>query len=273
MPMGDDCRDMPTLLARLLLNGGTTAEYASEQNVLACGGPRGAARRNANPGGKMRKRYGRGTAVLGVVVGLLLVRCAWGGSLVQTNAPGPTMHTLEEIYQKLEWIGTNMVRLVVTTNTSTRPQQTGQTASYHTGDDGDLRKGVRWPSPRFTVNAASNTVFDSLTGLMWARNGNIWGSVTWNTAVDNCNSLELGGYTDWRLPNLRELHSLVDYSRYTPAVPAAHPFTNVHPEYYWSSTTFDGGPVNAWGVYFGFGYVALNDKTSVGYAWPVRDEK
>ncbi|MCX6791855.1 MAG: DUF1566 domain-containing protein, partial [Candidatus Gottesmanbacteria bacterium] len=106
--------------------------------------------------------------------------------------------------------------------------KTGQTTSYKTGDDGDLERGVAWPSPRFTDHG--NTVTDNLTGLMWIRNANLPGVYkTWQQALDYVKGMNAGtydenfGYTDWRLPNRKELHSLTDYSRYNPAIPSGHP--------------------------------------------------
>ena len=46
--------------------------------------------------------------------------------------------------------------------------KTGQKTSYATGDDGALRKGVSWASPRFTDNG-DGTVTDNLTGLVWLK--------------------------------------------------------------------------------------------------------
>ena len=77
--------------------------------------------------------------------------------------------------------------------------KTGQTTSYAIDDDGALQKGVPWPNPRFTVGADTNVVTDNLTGLMWARNANLFGVVNWGTAVTNCNNLNYGGYTDWEV--------------------------------------------------------------------------
>jgi hypothetical protein len=68
---------------------------------------------------------------------------------------------------------------------------------------------VAWPSPRFTAQTV--TVTDNLTGLMWTKNANLAGTKNWSDALTYCNSLDHGGYTDWRLPNIRELHSLIDY--------------------------------------------------------------
>jgi hypothetical protein len=60
--------------------------------------------------------------------------------------------------------------------------QTGQEISDATGDDGDLQMGVPWPNPRFTDNG-DGTVIDNLTGLMWAKNANIYGTRTWSEAL------------------------------------------------------------------------------------------
>jgi hypothetical protein len=50
--------------------------------------------------------------------------------------------------------------------------------NFTTGDDGDLEKGVVWPSPRFTnpdrlTTITGNVILDKLTGLIWVRNGNL----------------------------------------------------------------------------------------------------
>ncbi|MGD0282079.1 MAG: DUF1566 domain-containing protein, partial [Dissulfurispiraceae bacterium] len=55
--------------------------------------------------------------------------------------------------------------------------KTGQTTTYATGDDGNLEKGVAWPSPRFTDNS-NGTITDNLTGLIWLKNANCFGTQT-----------------------------------------------------------------------------------------------
>jgi hypothetical protein len=102
--------------------------------------------------------------------------------------------------------------------------KTGQTTPYVAGDDGTLKMGVAWPAPRFTDNS-NGTVTDKLTGLIWMQDAGVLGSQTWAAAMTTANTLESGmaGITDgsqqgdWRLPNVRELQSLIDYSRYFPA--------------------------------------------------------
>jgi len=150
--------------------------------------------------------------------------------------------------------------------------KTGQTTSYRTGDDGDLEKGVAWPDPRFTDHG-NGTVTDNLTGLMWTKNANLPGGSTWNDAIDYCNAMNAGagtyGYNDWRLPNVRELQSLIDYSRWSPALPSGHPFTGVQPYSYWSSSSADLS-YEAWFVYLPLGRVDHDNNADEYYVWPVR---
>lgn len=155
--------------------------------------------------------------------------------------------------------------------------KTGQTTPYAIGDDGDLEKGVAWPNPRFTDND-NGTVTDHLTGLIWLQDADCFESKTWATvflAVYTLNNGECGlsdGSAEghWRLPNVRELHSLIDYGHSYPALPSGHPFSGVQSDGYWSSTTPAGDTSNGWYVYLGDGSVYNFDKTDTHYVWPVR---
>ena len=153
--------------------------------------------------------------------------------------------------------------------------QTGQKTSYATGDDGDLERGIPWPSPRFTPSG--DCVTDNLTGLMWAKNANLPNNdvITWQEALNYMNNLTLCGYTDWRLPNRKELRSLIDYSQYAPALPGDNPFINVNVLLsiaYWSSTTPPNSTDHAWFVYMWDGYLDFGFKSHNFYVWPVRAE-
>ena len=94
---------------------------------------------------------------------------------------------------------------------------TGQTTSYAIDDDGYLQMGVPWPVPRFRDNG-DGTLTDNLTGLIWLKNANCFGSKFWADALTDCSNLADGtcGLTDgssagdWRLPNLNELESLAN---------------------------------------------------------------
>ncbi len=146
-----------------------------------------------------------------------------------------------------------------------------------TGQDGEHQAGVAWPTPRFTDNN-NGTVTDNLTGLIWLKNANCFGRENWTTALSSANRLANGtcGLTDgstageWRLPNVKELRSLIDWSQYNPALPEGHPFSGVQSSFYWSSTSYAGNPAVAWSVYLFNGGAYAYDKTSRYYVWPVR---
>ena len=97
------------------------------------------------------------------------------------------------------------------------------------------------------------TITDNATGLIWTQNDNGEG-LQWGDALDYCEALSLGGSDDWRLPNIKELHSIVDYSR-SPDITnsaAIDPLFNLTPitneagqadyGFYWSSTTLISYP-------------------------------
>jgi len=152
---------------------------------------------------------------------------------------------------------------------SGRLPKTGQTTQYRAEDDGALQKGVANPSPRFTDNG-NGTVTDNLTGLMWIKNPDATVR-TWNDAVDYCSNLTTaGGHTDWHLPNLRELQSLIDYQNFNTALPTGHPFIGVQPIYYWSPTTHAGSTAAAWYVRMNDGFADFGVKTGAMGVWPVR---
>ena len=85
-----------------------------------------------------------------------------------------------------------------------------------TGQDGDLRTGV----PASQIDNGDGTITDNVTGLMWeklSRNGTIHevtNTYEWEQAFEKIGSLndnEFAGFTDWRVPNQRELYSLVTF--------------------------------------------------------------
>ena len=166
------------------------------------------------------------------------------------------------------------VRNAQTGETVSLPQ-TGQKTIYAGGDDGDLEKGVAWPDPRFIESG--DCVTDNLTGLMWPKNANLSnGPKTWQEALDYGASINSGtglcGYHDWRLPNRKELRSLIDYSKSFPSLPEGHPFTGVQSGSYWSSTTFADNTGTAWGVNVWYGSINYPNKSDVVNVWLVRGD-
>ena len=166
-------------------------------------------------------------------------------------------------------------------------EKTGQTNLYAMGDDGDLQKGVELPVPRFKDNK-DGTITDNLTGLIWLKDANCFGTRTWHDALPDCNGLADGqcGLTDgskagdWRLPNKRELFSLIHDGYSHPALSntagtrhwtEGDPFNNVLWGY-WSSTTHAWDSNFAWAVYIDDGDVYDMPKIVTSYVWPVRGD-
>lgn len=145
-----------------------------------------------------------------------------------------------------------------------------------TGQDGEVRSGCIWPSPRFIRQ--SDTVVDRLTGLAWLRHACVTRDpVNWTealTAVAELNRGDSGATAaHWRLPNINELESLVDCATHTPALPRDHPFEDVQAGY-WSSTTSAFEPDWAWALYLGKGAVGVGQKRDKHfYVWAVYGNK
>lgn len=168
-----------------------------------------------------------------VAMGLLLPELISGGDLEPGAAPGPTMKTLDQI-----------------------PPTWSQ---------------ILPAAERFELVMGDEAVLDKETGLVWAKDVNLGGSKPWQAAVNYSRNLSLAGRKGWRLPTVEELASLVDPTQRNPAFPAGHPFLNVQPGSYWSSTSYEGDTNYAWYVYMDVGSVNYFSKTNASYyVWPVR---
>lgn len=167
---------------------------------------------------------------------------------------------------------------------------TGQKSSYASHDDADYRAsfGVVYPAARFSIGTNTtgqandtNCVTDNVTGLMWARNANLFGEAAWASQLENCASLEYGGYSDWRLPTICELQSLVDFGYANPAfcstdgtgiATTGNPFHNLAGgRLYWTSTTVSSSAgQSAFIMASTSGRNGTRLKSVLCFGWPVR---
>jgi hypothetical protein len=233
--------------------------------------------------------------IMGTVLAAL-VGLAPGGALGQCcgDRNGDGVVTVEEILKAVNHALTSCSDDGICSQCGgQRFPASGQTASYGPGSDGDVRAGA---ALSYTDNG-DGTITDSNTGLMWEKKDDSNGihgkgrTYTWGmtsepytmngtmvtTFLSTLNAPPcFAGYCDWRIPNVKELQTIVDYEiRYPgPAVNAA--FHNVAGcpgctdvtlascsctsfDYYWSSTTPGDYPKLAWSVYFSNGNVGYND--------------
>lgn len=154
--------------------------------------------------------------------------------------------------------------------------KTGRYVSGYTGDDGYHQAGW-WKGLTVADNktrhilktiGGDDVVEDLATGLMWAADGNEAGCNSGNKlnlidAIAFGVALNFAGFTDWRLPNVFELFSLLQLQ-----APAVHtyepPFSNTYAEEYWTSSRY-AGPSGAYFIVHFFRGGAYNEITTNTY--------
>jgi hypothetical protein len=134
------------------------------------------------------------------------------------------------------------------------------------GQDGSYQAGCP-TAGRFTDNG-DGTVTDTCTDLMWQNDtADVNGSgsieiefpgdrLDWQNALKYCDDLGFAGHDDWRLPNVRELQSIVDYGRFSPSI---DPVFGAVSDWYWSSSSIAYSPDVAWSVLFDSGFIYGGD--------------
>jgi hypothetical protein len=162
----------------------------------------------------------------------------------------------------------------------------GQTAVFAAGDDGDLQAGA----PFRLVDNGDGTVSDLNTGLTWEKKGwdggphDFTAQLSWTAAFDFVAALNAGafaGYRDWRLPNKRELQTIMDAGEVDPCVGAAFDSdcepgctplecSCTHTAGYWTSTSYAGDGEFAWYLSFGGGFENIGFKGEGTYVRVVR---
>lgn len=166
--------------------------------------------------------------------------------------------------------------------------KTGQAISYLVNDDGYYGRGMPVSGPHYQDNL-DGTVTDNATGLMWVQDPSLCGGSSypnlwangpnipapqpWNDAIANCEALDYAGHNDWRLPNIKELLSIVDYGRLKPAIDTSvfKYAPSGSSDYYWSSTSCAYSPGGSfWYVFFWSGEAQSAGISDYCYVRPVR---
>lgn len=121
-----------------------------------------------------------------------------------------------------------------------RLPDTGQTTSYATtpGEDADYNI-----NPPFFINNGNGTITDTVTGLMWQQVDG--GEMTFDKSVIYASDLVLGGYSDWRMPSILELNSLLNHDKNNPALNTVY-FTATAAQYWWSGQKQVNDATKAW---------------------------
>lgn len=140
-----------------------------------------------------------------------------------------------------------------------------------------VRGNITYGQNSYTDNG-DGTITDVATGLMWMQDDSQSG-MNWKDALSYAENYSFAGYDNWRLPDAKELQSIVDYSRSPQSSSSAAidplfnctQITNEAGEadypFYWSSTTHASwtiGNEGGWGVYVSFGRAMGNESTEVG---------
>lgn len=138
----------------------------------------------------------------------------------------------------------------------------GRTEQLKTGPAGTETLG-KGHAP-YTDNG-NGTVTDKKTGLMWVKDGTSAGCnggdvAQWPKAVAFCENLVFAGHSDWRLPDRKDLMSIVDRGQSGLSVNATY-FPNTHGSSYWTSTKNYPDSDYAWSILFFYGGVPGYDMT------------
>ncbi|SOB60307.1 conserved protein of unknown function [Pseudodesulfovibrio profundus] len=134
-----------------------------------------------------------------------------------------------------------------------------------------LEREKRGMAVRFSEQ--ESLIVDNATGLVWLKDAlSAETGLSWPETfdfIDEMNRKKVADRSDWRLPNRRELYSLVDHSMREPALSKDHPFINVWAGKYWTSTTSARSKAYAWWVQLSGGRMFFGNKSDDCMVWPV----
>jgi len=157
----------------------------------------------------------------------------------------------------------------------------GQKTEFDSAEEEDVAEGIELPENRFIDNG-DGTITDPKTGLMWTKNADPYGdTLLFHQALDYIEAMNEGhyanfSYTDWRLPDWRELRSLIDYTKlmkHGHTLPLGHPFNNVQPLNFNRDPSYMSTSNHSWFVSLYCRLVGHNASSCYGFVWPVRGKQ
>jgi hypothetical protein len=141
---------------------------------------------------------------------------------------------------------------------------------------------AEWPVPNSQVDVTAGaanlesytdngdgTVADNVAGLMWQQAVPATRYI-WADAVAYCPTLTLAGHSDWRLPSIIELSSIVDLGQSSPSINSTYFPSTPSDWFFWSASPLAGSSSNAWYVGFFDGYTGFFDVSLTYYVRCVR---
>lgn len=182
-----------------------------------------------------------------------------------------------------DFLASDEIDFIVSTQTVTRLPDTGQTDCYDVGgnvitcnSEGQSLHGQDANYSRNSLSYVDNgngTITDSHTGLMWEKENDIavynWYEASGTADPENnlegttdvCGALTLAGHTDWRLPGIQELSTILHLGAANPSIDTVN-FPSTSPEYYWTTTTVADYENYAWRINFYNGFINHDIKTN-----------
>lgn len=115
----------------------------------------------------------------------------------------------------------------------------------------------------------NETVIDAARNLMWSRAPLTRERKSFADAEAACAACRIGGFDDWHLPTVDELQTLIDRTRYNPAIDTTR-FPATPARFFWSSSPDASDPDYAWIVNFYYGNVNLNPRRAHAFVRAVR---
>jgi hypothetical protein len=116
-------------------------------------------------------------------------------------------------------------------------------------------------SASYFTNNGDGTSSDSQTGLMWQQGASAL--MSGNLAQGTCDALVLGGHSNWRLPTVAEMDTLIDFGKTAEALPPG--FSNTYADYFWTACSVPFEPGNNWIVEFMNGTIGYYTPTAMNY--------